>query len=265
LKFSISSLAWKREEDEEVRELLIAQNVYNIDIIPLHVVKTLTTNIEDVRNYKKFWADYKIEILGMQSLFYEKKDSLFFSSENSIKESLSYFVKVSDLACKLGCSSLIFGSPKQRNLSIDFVSNESIQMFFKEMSKICKRHNQTICIEPNSKLYGTNFLTSTREVAEFVSLLDIDNVRMNFDTGCDIMNNEDPISSFEEFGHLAHHIHISAPNLKCVDDAIMDHKGFSKILKKSNYAGGVSIEMLRNEKKSIENIRNALNVFKKNY
>lgn len=265
MKFSISSLAWKREEDEEVRDLLVSQNVHNIDIIPLHVVKNVTTNIEDVSNYKKFWSDYKIEILGMQSLFYEKRDILLFSSENSIKESLSYFVKVSDLAYALGCSSLIFGSPKQRNLSIDFVSNESIQSFFKEMSKICKRHNQTICIEPNSKLYGTNFLTSTREVAEFVIALDIVNIRMNFDTGCDIMNNEDPIRSFEEFGHLAHHIHISAPNLKCVDDTIMDHKGFSKILKKSNYTGGVSIEMIRNEKKSIDNIRNALSVFKENY
>jgi sugar phosphate isomerase/epimerase len=254
-------LAWKKEEDLLVRDLLLEQKIYNIDIVPLHVVETLETISDSHKNYKRFWSDVGIEILGMQSLFYERRETLFFSDKKTVKETLAYFERVSELAYSLGCRSLVFGSPKQRNLSADSVSIEEIKIFFKEMSKICKKYDQIVCLEPNSNLYGTNFLTSTREVAEFIDLLADDNIRMNFDTGCDLMNGEDPVRSFEEFGHYVQHVHISAPQLKRIDEFTLDHKNFSRILKKSNYSGGVSIEMLRDEKDSIGSIRNAVRLF----
>lgn len=259
MKLSISSFAWLPEEAREVADILKKNNIRYIDTTPLYVTESLDSNLDKkVYDFKNFWSLRNIKALGLQSLFYEKRDSNFFESEESTLLSIDYFRKIARFSTLMDIKILVFGSPKQRNLFNGIDNN--VNLFFKEISKICLDHDLIFCIEPNASSYGTNFLTNTHEAADFVKSLRLKNVKINFDTGCDIMNGLDPIETYEKYADIIGHIHLSSPNLAHVDEYTLNHSSFYKILKNKNYNEGLSIEMFRNNNDPLYSIKNSINV-----
>lgn len=266
MKLSISSLAWSADQSEIVREILLKSAVRHIDTVPLHVVKSLDAPHEpEIQNFMNFWSSSNFKVIGLQSLFYEKSNLCFFKDDVSCEKAVSHFQKVTSLAQRLEAGALVFGSPKQRRV---FEKHEQIvDNFFNKLSFLCRGQKFCLCIEPNSVQYGTNFLVNTHETAEFIFRLGQESVMMNFDTGCDIMNNEDPVESFEKNHKIVGHVHLSSPHLGPVKQDTMDHAAMARSLKRVNFRGGVAIEMIRDpdNEKSLENLRDAIQVLQSHY
>lgn len=259
MKLSISSFAWLPEEAEKVADCLQENRINYIDTTPSYVVESLEGKIsKKVSNFKDFWSARNISPLGIQSLFYEKRHINFFENTESTLLTVNYFKKVARFSSLMGVKTLILGSPKQRNLynGVD----ENVKMFFEELSKQCLLFDITLCIEPNASSYGTNFLTNTHEAVDFVKSLNKKNVKINLDTGCDIMNGLDPIDTYEKYADVIGHIHLSGPNLVPVDNHTLDHASFYKMLKKKSYHKGIAIEMFRFDSDPIVNIKKTINV-----
>ena len=99
MKLSISSLAWFPKETSEVCDLLLENRIVCIDTVPLHVAKSLLKT-QDV--FDCSWSKENISVVGMQSLFYEIRDTKFFENDDSVNKATYYFKNVASLAEKIG-------------------------------------------------------------------------------------------------------------------------------------------------------------------
>lgn len=267
MKFSISNIAWDKDQDGLIIDLLKKNNINCIDVAPTLIVDSIEKDYKSqLDNFMKNWNNFSI--VAMQSLFYEKKDISFFQSEKTVEESVHYFAKLAELANHLSIKILIFGSPQQRKINYTKDSESLIHLFFKSISDICVAKNLLFCIEPNSEKFNTNFLTTTREAALFIEKHQLQNFMMNFDTGCVLMNNEDVIETFTNYFEFIGHIHISMPFLKPIDEKFIDHKLFCNLINKKNYTGNLSVEMLKdqnNKNINCQNVELACKILKENY
>ena len=266
MKLSISNIAWKKEENTKISSLLKDFNIKYIDIAPLLVVDTLEKYTQkEIKNCFDCFYRNNIKALGMQSIFYEIKDIKIFLNNNSVLF-LNYFKKVVKFAKLMKIQRIVFGCPSQRHIFPE-TKNRDVFLFFKEITKICKKNKIYLCLEPNAKEYGSNFINTTRDAFEYVKRLDSKYAKINLDTSSAILNNNNPSLMFHTFKSHIGHIHLSKPMLKPIDSKFMDHKDFSGILKKEKYNLGISIEMLT-EKYNVESeiaITNALSVFRDFY
>ena len=122
------------------------------------------------------------------------------------------------------------------------------------------KYNVVIGIEPNSKDYGTNFLTNTKDTFEFVKKINLKNIKINLDLSTIILENENISQSIDLVNSLNYnfHCHISIPYLK---NNYIDYKNnlieylYKLKTSKVNYC---SIETVINNNNEIENI-NAIN------
>lgn len=231
MALSISNIAWNPDQDESVAKLLKIKNVHCIDIAPGKYFRDLRqTPLEDVLNIKRFWASYDISIIGMQSLFFGTCGYNVFGPTHV--EMLSYLRRVCTVASVLGIKFLTFGSPKNRDCT-GLSTSETWDMalsFFYEVGKIAKNSDVTICLEPNPKEYGANFLTTTEDAAFFVKQLNHPNIGLQLDTGTLSLNNENP-SIIRKVQDVIKHIHISEPYLKPLSEMQERHLLYSPYVK----------------------------------
>ncbi len=56
---------------------------------------------------------------------------------------------------------------------------EIVDNFFKKIVQICEDNNLILCLEPNAKEYGCNFLNTTEDTCEFIEKIDSKNIKLN--------------------------------------------------------------------------------------
>lgn len=239
IKLSISNIAWSKEYDDSMYEFINSTEYRAIEIAP--------TRIFDENPYSKLesaakFADniynrYGLSISSIQSILYGKKENIF---ENEIQYNviLDYTKKAIDFAEAVGCKNVVFGCPKNRILNQKDNYSTAIK-FFKEISDYA--YSTVISIEPNPKIYGTNFINTTDEAFKFVRYINSDRLKVNLDIGT-IIENDEYIDSIGDNIDIVNHIHISEPNLDRIQEREL-HKKLKSILNLNGYNRYVSIEM----------------------
>jgi len=120
------------------------------------------------------------------------------------------------------------------------------------------------CLEPNPKIYGCNFLTTTTEAYSFVSKLNHPSVMLQFDSGT-VFQNDENVEDFFEFTNRFGHFHISEPNLKVIGRNY-DHSLISDLLNNHLKPDVVTIEMLTSHGPSrLQEIEEAIDFAKRTY
>src|SRR3989344_2444406 len=115
MKLAISNIAWNKQEDKEVRDILQKQHISAIEIAPGIIWDDpVKTSLNDVKTYRAFWNKAGIHIVAMQGLLFGHADLKLFDDTDSRKRMYDYLVKIIGLASSLGIQSLVFGSPKNR-------------------------------------------------------------------------------------------------------------------------------------------------------
>lgn len=244
MKFSISNIAWPKEWDEK---LLIELGKLGFDAIEIAPNRTIEEGYESsesqIDSWNTFYLNQFNEISSMQSLLFKVNTPIFESNEN-MKYILEILKKGIIFASKLRVKTLVFGSPSIRNV----YNNEQIlrsKVFFKELANYATLYHIDIAIEPNPKIYNTNFLNSTKDAIDFVTDLNVPNLGVNLDFGTIIVNDEDihDIITKDSLSRIKH-VHISEPYLVKVDFSRKDdHLILLKKLVALNYREYISIEM----------------------
>lgn len=254
MKLSISNIAWSEENDEEIYEFLREKN-FDLEIAPTRIIKKDPyDNCKLIKNIaQKLKKEYNLNIISMQSIWYGKKENIF--ENNSSKEYLfKYTKKAIDFANYIGCQNLVFGCPKNRNM----INNKKDYLvaldFFKNIGYYALSKNVVVAIEPNPKIYNTNFLNYTSDVVDFVKKINLPSIKINYDLGTVIYNNED-ISILKDNINLINHIHISEPNLEKISHRKI-YDDLFRILKKIKYNNYISLEM---KQCKIDDVKKAIN------
>ncbi|MBW5396606.1 sugar phosphate isomerase/epimerase [Brachyspira pilosicoli] len=220
MKLCISSLAWNIDNRNKIYDFLSKKEIKFIEIVPFKI-----SNLglyDEYNNYiklKKEWEDFGLQAVSMQSLHFGLNNCSLFNSEIERKNLYEYTLKSIEVASILGIEHIVFGSPKLRIIPEGMSNNESNDIaleFFTKLNDEATKYNVLIGIEPNSKYYGTNFLTNTKDTFEFVKKINLKNIKINLDLSTIILENENISQSIDLVNSLNYnfHCHISIPYLK---------------------------------------------------
>ena len=226
MRLAVSSIAWDRNEDEAVAELLRHHRIDAIDLVPgKYCPQFGQTELTDILQVRAWWNSRGIEITGMQALLFGTNDLHLFKSAGSQIRLANHLSELAYLAAKLGAKYLTFGSPKNRlkgNLSVS-KANQIASACFKVLALRNETYGVTFCLEPNPASYGADFMTTSAETSEVIDSTAHPAVGMQLDTGAITMNGEDIDEVIMRFGHQVKHIHLSEPNLVPLGEGATDH------------------------------------------
>lgn len=263
IKLSISNIAWEKNRDEEMYKYLKQNNIEGLEIAPTRILEESPyEKIGQAKEYsEQIKREYNLDIISMQSIWFGKTQNIFENDTNA-NELIEYTKKAIDFADTIGCTNLVFGCPKNRNIKDYDRDYEKAIQFFRQIGEYARNKNIVIAVEPNPTIYNTNFLNYTEEAIQFVKKVNLDSIKVNYDLGTVIYNEED-IKILEENIQYINHIHISEPNLALIEKRDL-HKQLISILEKCNYDKYISIEMKKNDdiekvKETIEYVKSILN------
>ena len=245
MKLAVSNIAWNEQDDGVVLDRMKTLGFSGLEIAPLRVFsEECQERYEEAEIFRRNLLERRgLEICSMQSIWFGIKERLFGSSEERsfLKE---HTKKTILLAKALQCENIVFGSPKNRVIADETQRPIAIE-FFREIGNYAFSHGTVIAIEANPAIYQTNFLNTTREAVDFVREVASPGVKLNFDVGT-LLVNEENIDHVENFLDEASHIHISEPLLEPVQKRDI-HARLAHILSGRSFNGYVSIEMKRQE------------------
>jgi len=270
-KFAISNIAWKPENRLNIYKLLHNEGISNLEIAPGLFVpdtnKPYEVSSENLQQKKAETETYGLSLVSMQSLHFGASGLSMFENKISRQAMLDYSKQAVDFASKLGIGNLVFGSPKNRVIPKEMSQNEAHKIaiqFFTQLGDYAQFKNTYIGLEANASAYGCNFLSKTTAAVEFIKQLNNDGVKLNFDLGTFILENEDT-KLLTEILQVSNHVHISVPYLKAIYDFDATiHDELKKALLTSNYNKYISIEM-RGEDNVLEHVTKALKFLKLHY
>lgn len=269
MRLAISNIAWDIEEDLAVAHLLGKYGVDAIDVAPgKYFPDPVNVKDEQVGLVRRWWADYGIEITGMQALLFGTIGLNIFGDLKSRESMLDHLRAVCRIGAGLGATRLVFGSPKNRDRTglSDSQALEQGVDFFRHLGDIAQEYGVIICLEPNPIRYGANFMTSSAETAQVVTAVGQNAIKMQFDTGALTINGEAPEVVLENSSRLIGHVHASEPDLVPLGDAGTDHYLMHKALLQHIPQQVVSIEMVATkEEPHLNSIERALSCAVKCY
>lgn len=258
MKLSISNIAWTKEKDKSMYAYLLQKGFQGLEVAPTRLFseKPYEHLKEAIQFSKKIKNNYNLVIPSMQSIWYGKSEAIF-GSEKERQVLLDYTYQAINFAEAIGCKNLVFGCPKNRNVSGDDDYNTGI-VFFRQIGNYAQEHHTVVALEANPVIYGTNFLNTTKAAIDFCREIDNKGIGINYDLGTVIYNSEDCHICLENLD-LINHIHISEPYLAKIEKREL-HKQLLKAVKAGGYDRFVSIEMKTMER--IEDVYETINYVK---
>ena len=184
-----------------------------------------------------------INVYSFQSITYGLNDLNIFDT-TTYELLLSHLKKVIDYGIKNNISIFVFGCPRNRKiLNDEFTNDEIFCKFFNELGDYIGDNKLKICIEPNSKSYGCNYINTINEAGDIVKKINNKNIKMMVDIGNAIME-RDNIYDIYKYEDIIYNIDISNENMLDFSKTQKEHKHFMKILKEIKYDKKINLEML---------------------
>jgi D-psicose/D-tagatose/L-ribulose 3-epimerase len=245
--FSVSNIAWKSDNDEEALELISSFGIRYIEAAPARLwPRTIETPTADVRSKTRELLLRRLKISGFQAVLFGKPDLMMFSEE-SRPRLLEYMKGLIDLCCLSGASYMVFGAPRNRWVPDGLGKKTAFDLalrFFRDIGMHAMGRNVAVGIEANPAQYNCNFGTSIDEVVALVRAIQSPAIGWHVDTGEMAMNAEDLPRTILENANLITAVHVSEPGLQHFDQPWIGHKSVADALRRINYKGFVSLEML---------------------
>ncbi len=249
MNLSVSNIAWDEFHDEQIYSCMKKYGYTGLEIAPTRIITSEPYDkCNEIRDFAtQMETTHKIKISSMQSIWFGRNEKLF-SSEQEFQFLVDYTKKAIDFASAAKCENLVFGNPKSRIVNNQSDIKKAIT-FFEEIGEYALKRGTFVSLEANPTIYGTNFINTTEEAILFINSLKTKGIKLNFDLGTFIYNNED-LSSIEDHIDVINHIHISEPYLSVIEKRDI-HKELSALLKSSNYENYISIEMKKYDEISL--------------
>ena len=237
MKLSISNIAWDIKDNETVYAYLNKKNFSGLEIAPTKLFpENPYSHIAEAAEYfSQLKQNYGLEVSSMQSIWFGKTGNIF-NSEEERKDLQDYTFKAIDFAAAIGCGNLVFGNPKARNKGENH-SDNLVFDFFNSIADYAHKNGTCVSLEPNTVIYGTNFINNTKQAFEFCNELNNPNLKVNVDFGT-IIYNDEPFDWIQKNIDKVNHIHISEPYLKKIEK-----RDLHKKLKTIEFNKYISIEM----------------------
>ena len=255
----VSSLAWHPPEDQDIAGLLQSRGVSYIDLVPTKYFGWEDASaVQKALQIRGYWAEFGINIRGMQSLLFGAGPLNILHREDWPKLTV-HFERVFSVASALGANRLVFGSPNNRKRGpIDSLEAESIAAeFFGNLADQARHHACLVLLEPNPEEYGCDFVTTTSEAVSLVQKVGHPNLRAQLDLGTCFYNNEQADDTFQASAASIGYIHLATKKLQALQDE--PNPQIMKLLSVLPKEQSISIEMMGgDELRNVRQVQGAL-------
>lgn len=252
MRLAVSNIAWRPEESEAALDLLTALSVPGLEIAPGLTFVGETDPMRPTSTAVDHWQtglDRRgLTLVSMQSLLFGSAKAALFGDVDQRAAFETGMEAAIELADRLGCPNLVFGSPGARRIPDSMDPSTATAMAHDVLGRLgdrCRTIGASLSVEPVPTNYGTNFLNTFAETDAFVRALDHPSVRVNLDLGALMANGEtDSVMDGLPVGiDRIGHVHISEPELAPAPADAAALAGVVGTLTRAGRAGWASIEM----------------------
>jgi sugar phosphate isomerase/epimerase len=264
--FAISNIAWPAQADAEALAQLAALQLQGVELAPAKAFggwEAIT--LVRATDYRHRLADLGLLIPALQAITFGILGARLFGDAAERQRLAHHLAFVAKLGRTMGARTCVFGSPALRDpgeLSAQVAFDQAVA-FFRALGPVFADEDTVLGIEPNPALYGCRFVVRTEEAIALAAAVDHPNIRMHFDVGAAIAN-DDSDNTIERALTWTTHVHASEIGLVPLGTSGFDHSRISRIMDACGYDGWVSIEM-REKEPWLESMRNAVTFARKVY
>jgi sugar phosphate isomerase/epimerase len=244
-RFAYSNIAWDVHDDPDTLALLRANGVTGIEVAPTKVwPEWEAITLPAATAYRDKLHGQGFEIPALQALLFGRPQARLFDEQGET-ELLKHLEQVAAIAGALGAQVAVFGAPKQRDRG-DLTQREALEHSAPVLRRAAARfadHGSCLCIEPNPRQYGCNFIRTAAEGAELVRAVDHEGFKLHLDAAQMYLENEDLRALLPAVGAEVRHFHISEPGLGDFLAPVVPHADNLRTLDEFGYTGWCSVEM----------------------
>ena len=260
-RLAVSSIAWRPEEDEAMRDVLADLGVRGVELSPDRLLDEHDQlSKARVAEQRSFWAARGISIVAVQGVLFRREFLRLFESEENRNQTKHCLMEMIVAIRHLGAKVLMFGCPRNRRRgSLSNAEADRIAVpFFTDLAAFAHANDVVFCIEPNPEMYGADYLITTWEAYELARKVNHPGFGINVDTGAMIAASETG-DALAGFARLIRHVHISQPGLGPVADIDSSvHGRLATALRQIRYTGWISVEMARTSNEELSNIERVI-------
>ncbi|MBI4242960.1 MAG: sugar phosphate isomerase/epimerase [Planctomycetes bacterium] len=218
-----------------------------VEIAPFTIADSVSNiSMQKRKNIKNLAVRYGIEIIGLHWLFVGPKGLSITSPDYEVrKRTREYFLALIDICADLGGTTMVIGSPKQRNIP-EGETFKSAWRFAKNMFLEClplaEKRGVVLLIEPLSPA-ETNFINTAKEAIRLIEEINSPNFKLVLDVKA--MSSENapiPEIIMHSAMHL-YHFHANDANKRGPGFGDIDFRPIIKALDKIKYKRYVSVEV----------------------
>lgn len=247
IRLAFSNIAWTPHDDPGILALLRDHGITGIEVAPTTVWPNwIGCEPDAAAAYRSVLRDNGFEIPAMQALLYARPAARLFDDQGEA-ELLDHFTHVASIAGALGARVAVFGAPKQRD-SGSLTWTEAMERAVPVLRRVAERFSDrdcVLCIEPNPRRYGCNFVCNSSEGAELVHAVDHPGFGLHLDAAALHLEGEELRSVLPAVMGILKHFHISEPDLGDFRDPKAPHAENLRCLEQSQFGGWCSVEMRR--------------------
>lgn len=158
-----------------------------------------------------------------------------------------YVIDLVHFCGDIGGKVMIFGSPKQRNVSEKLTYEQAFDYTVEAFEKalpVCEERGVTICMEPLTHL-ETNFCQSAEETMSIVKRVNHPNFRLMLDTKAMTFEPEGRPALIRKYADYIAHYHANDENLHGPGFGEVDFGPIFEALKDIDFQGYVSVEVFK--------------------
>lgn len=254
MMLAISNIAWAPQERAEAYGLMAAAGVNGLEIAPgLFFHAAEDSFAPDAATARQAMTEIEaagLRLVSMQSLLFGVQGAALFEGAAARARLERGLERAIDLAGRFGIPNLVFGSPAQRRVPFGMAMQTALEQaaeLFRRLGERAAQAGTVIAIEANPRAYGTNFLNTLDEAADFVARVDHPQVALILDLGAMHMNGQFELTA-ARMPHLLprlNHVHVSEPHLAPAPADPGQSAQVLAALRAAGYGRAVSIEMQR--------------------
>ena len=268
IKLAVSNIAWYYKSIDSFLQLVSSFKCSGVELATSMIWdEPVEASSRERLELRKKIENIGIELVGIQSLLYTRRDLLLFKDTKTRDKTFDYLIRLMDLCSDLGSKVLVFGSPSNRNISdmpVDRAYAIAVD-FFGKISKEAKMRNLFFCIEPLGK-NETDFINTVAEAEKLIEDVETPGgLGLIIDTKSLIEADEVLSPYLVRSFSRAKHVHLNDPGLMPPGSTGYDHKQIQGKMQDSGYSRFVSVEMRRQDPDTEGAIRRAVDYVRKVY
>jgi len=248
MRFSICNELFDNWELEEVLKFVSTAGYDAVEIAPFTLCNSVVElGRERRKELREELSSFGIECSALHWLLVKPAGLHISHPDPSVKSrTVEYLRELITFADDIGCRTMVFGSPRQRDIQGMYRSQgwKLAQETFGACVRALEDRDVTIGLEP-LRHDMTNFINKADEAAKFIEAIGSDHFKLTLDVFAMTGEEVSPADTILKHGKSLVHFHANDDNERGPGTGGADYRQIKTALEKVGYGGYVSIEVFK--------------------